>query len=341
MLKEILPKLIGFQDIPAEEAAASMTEIMEGGATPAQIAAFITALRMKGETVDEITGCARVMREKASRVHLTKDAIDVVGTGGDGANTFNVSTCSAFVVAAAGMPVAKHGNRAMSSRCGSADVLEALGTNIMLAPEQALACFEKTGLCFMFAQGYHASMRHAAGPRRELGVRTVFNMLGPLSNPAFVPYMLLGVYEEKLVEPLARVLMGLGIRRALSVYGQDRLDEISISAPTTVCEVKKDRVENYVIEPSQFGFAPASLNDVRGGGPEDNAKDIVSVLSGDKGPKRDIVLMNAGAALYVAMKTDTIGEGVALAAQAIDSNAAINKLEEYRRVSQSLAKTSA
>ncbi|MFZ5975675.1 MAG: anthranilate phosphoribosyltransferase [Bacillota bacterium] len=341
MIKEALAKLIQFYDITTEEAAACMNEIMEGNATPAQIAAFITALRMKGETVEEITGCARVMREKASRVHLPKDAMDVVGTGGDGANTFNVSTCSAFIVAAAGMPVAKHGNRAVSSRCGSADVLESLGTNITLLPAQALACFEKTGLCFMFAPGYHASMKHAAGPRKELGIRTVFNLLGPLSNPAFVPYMLLGVCSEKLVEPLARVLLGLGIRRALSVYGQDGLDEISVSAPTAVCEVANGTVKNYVIEPSQFGFAPASLDDVRGGSAGENAKDILSVLSGKKGPKRDIVLMNAGAALYAAEKAASIEEGIALAAQAVDAGAAMEKLDVYRRVSQSLAEAEA
>lgn len=341
MIKETLAKLIGYQDISMDEAAACMNEIMDGAATPAQIAAFIMGLRMKGETVEEISGCARVMRQKASRVRLPVDAMDIVGTGGDGANTFNVSTCSAFLVAAAGMPVAKHGNRAMSSRCGSADVLEALGTNISLAPDQAIACFERTGMCFMFAQGYHASMKHAAGPRREVGISTVFNVLGPLSNPAFVPYMLLGVYEEKLVPLLAGVLNRLGIKRALTVYGQDGLDEISVSAPTAVCEVHHGKIEHYVIEPSQFGFVPATLDDVRGGGPEENAKDIRSILSGQKGPKRDIVLINAGAALYIAGKAETIREGIALAASVIDSGAAKNKLNEYARVSQSLAEACA
>ena len=338
-MKETLKKLIGYEDITMDEAAACMGEIMDGNATPAQIAAFVTALRMKGETVDEIAGCARVMREKASRVRLNADAMDVVGTGGDGANTFNVSTCSAFVVAAAGMPVAKHGNRAMSSRCGSADVLESLGTGITLGPAQALACFERTGMCFMFAQGYHASMKYAAGPRRELGVRTVFNLLGPLSNPAFVPYLLLGVCEERLVALLAGVLNRLGIRRALSVYGQDGLDEVSISAPTTVCEVHRGKLEYYVVEPEQFGLNRAKLDDVRGGDAKENADHVVSVLSGDPGPRRDIVLINAGAALYAAEKTNSIADGIALAAKTIDAGAALQKLEEYRRVTQSLAET--
>lgn len=338
-MKQTLIKLMGFEDITMEEAAKCMGEIMDGRATPAQIAAFVTALGMKGETVDEIAGCARVMRERASRVRLKEDAMDVVGTGGDGANTFNVSTCSAFVVAAAGMPVAKHGNRAMSSRCGSADVLESLGTAISLGPAQAVACFEQTGMCFMFAQGYHASMKHAAGPRREIGVRTVFNLLGPLSNPAFVPYMLLGACEERLAVLLAGVLNRLGIRRALSVYGQDGLDEVSICAPTTVCEVNRGRLEYYAIEPSQFGLKTARPGDVRGGDAKENAGHILFVLKGNAGPRRDIVLMNAGAALYAAQKAASIDEGIALAKRAIDSGAALAKFEEYRRVTQRLAET--
>jgi anthranilate phosphoribosyltransferase len=336
MIKEALVRLTAFEDITAGEAAAAMEEIMAGEATPAQIAAFLTALRMKGETVEEITGCAQVMRERASRVHIEGDAMDIVGTGGDGANTFNVSTCAAFVVAAAGMPVAKHGNRAVSSRCGSADVLESLGTNITLTPAQALECLRETGVCFMFAQSYHASMKHAAGPRRELGVRTVFNVLGPLSNPALVPYMLLGVYSEPLVEPLARVLLGLGVKRALSVYGQDGLDEISVSAPTTVCEAGEGGVRGYVIEPEQFGLRAGNLEDVRGGDAETNAALIQAVLSGEAGARRDIVLLNAGAALYASQKAESIQDGVALAARTIDSGAALEKLEAYRRVSQNV-----
>ena len=341
MISQAIAKLIAYQDITSEEAAATMNEIMNGEATPAQIGAFLAAMRMKGETTGEIMGCARVLREKAERVHLSADAIDIVGTGGDGAHTFNISTCSAFVAAAAGVPVAKHGGRSVSSRCGSADVLEALGANIMLDAVQAAECFDKTGLCFMFAPAYHKSMKHAAAPRKELGLRTIFNILGPLANPAFAPYQLLGVCEEKLVEPLARVLMSLGIKSAMSVHSHDGLDEISVSSPTTVCEVRGGKLTGYIIHPAQFGIMPSRLEDIRGGDASLNAQLILSIFKGARGPMRDIVLMNTGAALYIAGKARTMKEGLELAGQAIDSGAALAILERYKAVSNGFAEASA
>lgn len=337
MIKDAIAKLIAFQDITAEEAAASMNEIMNGEATTAQIGAFLAAMRMKGETTEEIIGCARVMREKAEHVILSSDAIDIVGTGGDGANTFNISTCSAFVVAAAGVPVAKHGGRSVSSRCGAADVLENLGAYITLTKEQAAECFRRAGLCFMFAPAYHKSMKHAAGPRKELGLRTIFNILGPLANPASAQYQLLGVCEEKLVEPLARVLMNLGVKSAMSVHSHDNLDEISVSAPTTVCEVRGGRITGYILHPGQFGITPSKLDDIRGGDAALNAQILLAILKGQKGPRRDIVLINSGAALYIAGKARTLKEGLALSADAIDSGAALNKLELYKFASSSVA----
>ena len=341
MIREAIAKLAAFQDITADEAAASMNEIMSGEATTAQIGAFLAAMRMKGETSAEIIGCARVMREKAEPVRLTTDAIDIVGTGGDGSNTFNISTCAAFVVAAAGMPVAKHGNRAVSSRCGSADGLEQLGGNIGLLPAQASECFARTGLCFLFAPVYHLSMKYAAAPRRELGMRTIFNILGPLANPAAAQYQLLGVCDDKLVEPMAQVLLDLGVRAALSVHGHDGLDEISLSAPTTVCEVRNGRLNGYIIHPEQFGLQKAPLAEIVGGDAALNAQYVLSVLKGSHGPRRDIVLLNAGASLYIAGRAATMKEGLRLAAEAIDSGAAMAKLELYKRVSNELAEASA
>jgi anthranilate phosphoribosyltransferase len=341
MIKEAIAKLVAFQDITADEAAASMNEIMEGSATTAQIGAFLAAMRMKGETADEILGCARTMREKAEKVDLDRPAVDIVGTGGDGANTFNISTTAAFVAAAAGMPVAKHGNRSASSRCGSADVLERLGANITLMGSQAAECFRQAGLCFMFAPAYHKSMKHAAGPRKELGLRTIFNILGPLANPAAAQYQLLGVCDEKLVEPMTRVLAALGVKASMSVHGQDGLDEISISAPTTVCEARGGRMTGYIIHPGQFGITPAAQDDVRGGDAEDNAKILLAVLGGETGPRRDITLINAAAALYIGGKAGTLKEGLASAAQAVDSGEAMRKLELYKAVSNKLGEASA
>ena len=338
MIKEAIAKLTNFEDITFMEASEAMTEIMNGQASPAQLSAFLIALRMKGETIDEISGCARVMREKAEKVELgSDDAMDIVGTGGDGANTLNISTCSAFVVAAAGVPVAKHGNRSVSSRCGSADVLEALGVNINLLPSEAVACFQKTSLCFMFAPTYHTSMKYAAGPRKELGLRTIFNILGPLANPARVRNQLLGVCDDKLVEPLTRTLANLGAKNAMTVSSQDGLDEISISAPTTVCELRGGRLTGYIIHPYQFGIKQCSLDEIRGGDVEENAEIMKGILSGTlTGPKRDVVLLNSGAALYVAGKAQTIKEGLRLATLAIDTGSAWQKLEDYRKYSHSL-----
>ncbi len=338
MIKEAITKLTNFEDITFMEASEAMTEIMSGQASPAQLSAFLIALRMKGETIDEISGCAQVMREKAAKVELgSDDAIDIVGTGGDGANTINISTCSAFVVAAAGVPVAKHGNRSVSSRCGSADVLESLGVNINLLPAEAVECFHKTGLCFMFAPTYHTSMKYAAGPRKELGLRTIFNILGPLANPARVRNQLLGVCDEKLVEPLTRTLANLGVKNAMTVSSQDGLDEISISAPTTVCELRDGRLTGYIIHPYQFGIKQCSLDEIKGGDVEENAEIMKGILSGTlTGPKRDVVLLNSGAALYVAGKAQTIKEGLRLATLAIDTGSAWQKLEDYRKCSNSL-----
>jgi anthranilate phosphoribosyltransferase len=334
MIRDIIIKLADRIDISADEAAISMNEIMSGEATTSQIAAFLTALRMKGETLEEITGCARVMRDKAEKVCLSKDAIDIVGTGGDGANTFNISTCSAFVAAAAGLPVAKHGNRSASSKCGSADVLESLGVNITLTAEQAMECFNQTNICFMFAPVFHKSMKYVAPARKEIGLRTIFNFLGPLANPAFAPYQLLGVCDEKLVEPLAGVLLNLGVKGVLSVHSHDHLDEISISAPTTVVEVKDGKLSKYIIHPEDFGFDKSTIDDIRGGGAEENANIVGRIFSGEKGAKRDIVLMNSGAALYIAGKVNSIMDGIKLAGETLDSGAAMNKLTEYINATQ-------
>ena len=330
VIREIIIKLADRVDISADEAAVSMNEIMSGEATTSQIAAFLTALRMKGETLEEITGCARVMRDKADRVHLSKDAIDIVGTGGDGANTFNISTCSAFVVAASGLPVAKHGNRSASSKCGSADVFESLGVNITLTAEQAMECFSETNICFMFAPVYHKSMKYVGAARKEIGLRTIFNFLGPLANPAFAPYQLLGVCDEKLAEPLAGVLQNLGVKGALSVHSHDHLDEISISAPTTVVELKDGKISKYIIHPEDFGFGKSSIDDIRGGGSAENADIILKIFSGEKGAKRDIVVMNSGAALYIAGYVKSIKDGIKLAGETIDSGAAMRKLLDYK-----------
>lgn len=335
MIKEIIAKLTALENISFAEAADAMREIMNGEATPAQISAFLVALRIKGENIEEISGCAHVIREKAERVDLNcPEAMDIVGTGGDGANTFNISTCSAFVVSAAGVPVAKHGNRSVSSRCGSADVLEALGTNIALSPENAASCFRQTGLCFMFAPNYHKSMKYAAGPRKELGLRTIFNILGPLANPARVSNQLLGVCAEYLVQPLTGALTNLGLSNIMTVCSQDGLDELSVSAPSTVCEYRQGVMKTYILDPQALGIAAGSLDEVRGGDPEENAEIITGILSGKlTGPKRNIVLLNSAAALYLAGKSPDLQAGLQLAARTIDGHSALAKLETYRRVS--------
>jgi anthranilate phosphoribosyltransferase len=296
-----------------------MDEIMRGEATPAQIAAFLTALRMKGESIDEITACAAVMREKCTRLPHETEVMDIVGTGGDGAHTFNISTVTAFVVAAAGVSVAKHGNRSVSSRCGAADFLEALGAKITLSAAESAKVLAETGICFMFAPNYHASMKYAAPVRKEIGARTIFNILGPLSNPAFATRMLLGVYNENLVLPLARVLMNLGVERALVVHGDDGLDEISLSSTTTVCEIDGDSLLSTVIDPRDFGMLLCRQSDLTGGGAPENADIARKIFGGERGPKRDIVLLNAASCLYLGGCSRSIAEGVSLAAELIDT----------------------
>ena len=328
-MKQALKKLIALENLSVAEAVSAMETMMSGEATHAQIGAFLTALRMKGETVEEISAFASVLRDKVNRVHLSFDAIDIVGTGGDGANTFNISTAAAFVTAAAGMPVAKHGNRAASSLCGTADVLEALGGNITLAPKEAVLCLERTGICFLFAQAYHSSMKHVAQPRREMGVRTVFNLIGPLSNPAFVRHQLLGVASADLVVPMARVLASLGMKHAMVVHGEDGLDELSIGGCSHVAEVVDGNVTEFRIAPEDFGLNRHPLESIRGGTADENAGFLRSVLNGEPGARRDVVLLNAGAALYVADKAHSIGEGIMMAAKAIDTGAALATLEGF------------
>ncbi|MCE5343212.1 MAG: anthranilate phosphoribosyltransferase [Eubacteriales bacterium] len=329
MIKEAIRKLIDHQNLTYEEAMAVMDEIMTGQPSPVQMAAFLTALAAKGETIEEITACATGMRAHAKPVKHQLNLLEIVGTGGDGARSFNISTTASIVIAASGIKVAKHGNRAASSRSGSADCLEALGVNISLTPEKCVKLLNTIGICFFFAQQYHTSMKHVAPVRRELGVRTVFNLLGPLTNPAAASMQVLGVYDEALVEPLARVLSNLGVERGMVVYGQDRLDELSLSAPTTVCEFGGGTFRTYVVCPEDFGFTPCRKADLEGGTPAENAAITLAILSGAKGPKRDTVLLNAGAGLYIGRKSETLADGVALAAQLIDSGAAMRKLTAF------------
>ena len=331
MIKEAIVKIVSKQDLTYEEAYTVMNEIMSGGTTATQNAAFLAALSTKSaraETAEEITGCATAMREKAIPVEAGDDLFEIVGTGGDNAHSFNISTTAALVAAAGGMRVAKHGNRAASSRCGTADCLEALGVNIRQDPDMCRRLLDGAGMCFFFAQQYHTSMKYVGAIRKELGFRTVFNILGPLTNPGRPSMQLLGVYDEYLVQPLAQVLMNLGVRRGMVVYGQDRLDEISLSAPTTVCEFRDGWMKNYVITPEQFGISRCKKEDLVGGTPEENAEITRRILAGEKGPKRDTVLLNAGAALYIGGKAASFADGIALAAELIDSGKAAAVLDK-------------
>ncbi len=336
MIKEAIVKIVSKQDLTFEEAYTVMNEIMSGESTATQNAAFLAALSTKSaraETAEEITGCATAMREKAIPVEAGDGLFEIVGTGGDNAHSFNISTTAALVAAAGGMRVAKHGNRAASSQCGTADCLEALGVNIRQDPDMCRRLLDEAGMCFFFAQQYHTSMKYVGAIRKELGFRTVFNILGPLTNPGKPTMQLLGVYDEYLVQPLAQVLMNLGVRRGMVVYGQDKLDEISLSAPTSVCEFKDGWMKNYVITPEQFGIARCKKEDLVGGTPEENAEITRRILAGEKGPKRDTVLMNAGAALYIGGKADSFAGGIALAAELIDSGKAAAVLEKLIAVS--------
>ena len=336
MIREAIDAIVNQgRDLSEEEAAAAMHEIMSGEATPAQIGAFLIALRMKGETVEEIAGMARVMRQHALRVDVEGALLDTCGTGGDGQGTFNVSTAAAFVAAGAGARVAKHGNRAMSSACGSADVLEALGAKIDLGPEQVAQCIRQAGFGFMFAQLFHPAMRHAATPRREIGVRTVFNILGPLTNPAGAQAQVLGVARPELAPKMAAVLQRLGCQHALVVHGQDGLDEISLSGPSTVHEVQADGIRQYTVSPEEVGLRRAPLETVRGGSPQENAAALRAVLGEERGPLRDMVVLNAAAALVAADLAADLREGVRLAQEAIDSGAARQRLEQFIELTRS------
>ncbi|MBI2913981.1 MAG: anthranilate phosphoribosyltransferase [Chloroflexi bacterium] len=334
MIREALDAIVNQgRDLSEEEAAGAMGEIMAGEATPAQIGALLIALRMKGETVEEIAGMARVMREHALRVEVDGPLVDTCGTGGDARGTFNVSTAAAFVAAGAGARVAKHGNRAMSSACGSADVLEALGAKIDLSPEQVARCIRETGFGFMFAQSFHPAMKHAAGPRRELGVRTVFNILGPLTNPAGAKAQLLGVPRPELAPKMAAVLQRLSCSHALVVHGEDGLDELSLSGPSTVHEVRGETIRQYSVSPEELGLRRAPLEALRGGTPEENATALRAVLGGERGPLRDIVVLNAAAALVVAGRASDLRDGARQAEQALDGGAASALLERAREAS--------
>ena len=336
MIKEAIVKIVNKEDLTYDEAYGVMNEIMSGETTPTQNAAFLAALSAKSakaETTDEIAGCAAAMRDHATKVETGMDIFEIVGTGGDNAHSFNISTTSALVCAAGGMKIAKHGNRAASSQCGTADCLEALGVNIQQSPDRCIELLNEVGMCFFFAQKYHTSMKYVGAIRKELGFRTVFNILGPLTNPGSPTMQLLGVYDEYLVEPLAQVLIGLGVKRGMVVYGQDKLDEISMSAPTTICEMKDGWFKSYVITPEQFGFERCTKADLEGGTPEENANIVLAILKGEKGHKRNAVLMNAGAALYIGGKAETIEDGIRLAAELIDSGKVMDTLNKFIEVS--------
>lgn len=336
MIKEAIVKIVNKEDLTYDEAYTVMNEIMSGETTPTQNAAFLAALSTKSakaETTDEIAGCAAAMRDNATKVDTGMDIFEIVGTGGDNAQSFNISTTSALVAAAGGMKVAKHGNRAASSLCGTADCLEALGVNIQQSPDRCIELLKEVGMCFFFAQKYHTSMKYVGPIRKELGFRTVFNILGPLTNPGSPKMQLLGVYDEYLVEPLAQVLINLGVKRGMVVYGKDRLDEISMSAPTAVCEFKDGWFRSYTIAPEDFGFERCTKDDLKGGTPEENAKITREILGGAKGHKRNAVLMNAGVALYIGGKAETLKDGIALAAEIIDSGKALETLDKLIEVS--------
>lgn len=330
MIRESIIKLSKKQNLSYEEAEAVMDEIMSGKATPVQMSAYLTALALKGETIEEITASAAGMRAHCIKLLHDMDVLEIVGTGGDGSNSFNISTTASLVISAGGVPVAKHGNRAASSKSGAADVLEALGVKITISPEKSQELLKKIGICFLFAQNYHIAMKYVAPIRKELGIRTVFNILGPLSNPAGANMELMGVYDEALVKPLAQVMANLGVTRGMVVFGQGSLDEISMSAPTSVCEIKNGTFTSYILTPEQFGYERCTKEELQGGTPQENAKITRDILEGkEKGAKRHAVCLNAGAALYIAGKADTIEAGVKLAEQLIDSGAAKNKLEEF------------
>lgn len=335
MIQEAIVKLMNKESLSLEMTKSVMDEIMNGSTTNAQIAGFLTSMRMKGESIDEITGCAMVMRGHGEKITHDVDVMDIVGTGGDGAFTFNISTISALVVSAAGIPVAKHGNRSVSSKCGSADVLEALGVKIDIPIEKSKTLLKEIGICFMYAPIYHSSMKYAAPVRRELGVRTIFNILGPLANPAGANLQLLGVYDEELVEPLARVLLNLGIKRAMVVHGHDGLDEVSLCACSTVCEINQGKINSFFIDPRRLGFELCRPEDLTGGDRQENAEITLDILNGERSPKRDIVLLNSALCLYMTYDNITLRECVRMAETIIDSKKALNQLNRFIKASNS------
>ncbi len=335
MIREAIIKTAKGENLTFDEAGEVMREIMTGNTTPAQTAAYLTALHLKGETVEETSASAYVMRDVATQVNYSGDILEIVGTGGDGAQSINVSTMSGIVCAATGAKIAKHGNRAASSKCGAADVLEALGINISVSPEGCVKLLDEVGMCFMFAQKYHTAMKYVGPVRKEIGIPTVFNLLGPLTNPAHASYQLLGVYDESLLEPMSKTLVKLGVKRGMAVYGQDRLDEISVGAPTSIVEFEGEKFTKYEITPEQFGFTRHDMSEIRGGEPKENAAIAREILGGKKCAGRDAVLLNAGSALHI-YKGITIDEGIKTAAEMIDSGKALETLEKYIKVSNSV-----
>ena len=338
MIKEAIVKIVNKADLTYDEAYSVINEIMSGETTPTQNSAFLAALSTKSakaETTDEIAGCAAAMRDHAIKFETDMELFEIVGTGGDNAGSFNISTTAALVAAAGGIKVAKHGNRAASSQCGTADCLEALGVNIEQSPEKCRELLEKVGMCFFFAQKYHTSMKYVGPIRKELGFRTVFNILGPLTNPGSPKYQLLGVYDEYLAEPLAQVLISLGVKRGMVVYGKDKLDEISMSAATTVCEFKDGWFKTYTISPEDFGFERCTKEELKGGTPAENAGITRDILNGAKGPKRNAVLMNAGASFYIYGKAENMKQGIELASKMIDSGKALETLDNLIEISNS------
>ncbi len=338
MINEAIKKLVNKEDIGYEMSRDVMYEIMKGEASDVQKSAYLVALSVKGETIDEITGSAEAMRAMATRFDTGEDTLEIVGTGGDGAASYNISSTSAFVISAGGVKITKHGNRAASSKSGAADVLEALGVNITLDPEKNMELFKDTGYCFLFAQKYHTAMKYVGPIRKELGIRTVFNILGPLTNPAYSSNFVLGVYDESLLEPIAQALVKLGAKKGMVVYGVDKLDEISCACDTKVVEFnEKGEFKKYTIKPEDFGLARANAGDLTGGTPEENAVITVDILKGTKGPKRDCVLMNAGAGLYIGGAAPTLADGIKMAEDIIDSGKAYDKLMQVKEISQSVA----
>lgn len=329
MIRDAILKVSREINLTYDEAYQTMDEIMSGEASEVQMSSYLTAMSMKGETITEITASAEAMRNHCVRILNDVEALEIVGTGGDGSNTFNISTTSSIVISAAGIPVAKHGNRSASSKCGAADVLEELGVDIHIPPEKSIQCLKENNICFLFAQNYHIAMKYVAGVRKELAIRTIFNILGPLTNPAGATMQVLGVYDKELVEPLAKVLNNLGVKSALSVYGVDGMDEISASDKTFVCEIKDGETKSYEIDPGDFGFEKCLKEDLVGGDPKENAQITLDILKGQKGPKRNAVVLNSAAGLYVAGAVESINDGVKLAEDIIDSGKALKQLEKF------------